>query len=161
MGPNNPWSPDWRPDESGARLRRIYVARRGAAVAGLLWIPVGLVATWQTVDRPDVALLIVVAGAAGVALLGAGLASATAGSIVDAIVAGVAMAVGVPVAAVASFLIAGAFLDFATDQADEVPSRILRFGVTAVLRVLPLVLLAVVSWVVIVRRYARRLGVKE
>jgi hypothetical protein len=160
MGPDNPWSPQWQPDESGQRFRRIFVARRGAAVAGLLWIPVALVATWQAGIRADVALLMVAAGSAGVALLGAGLAPAAVGSWIDAVVAGVAMAVGAPVAAVTSLLIAGWFLDLATDQANDVPSRILRLGVRAVVGVAPLVILAVVGWVVIVRRYAARLGLK-
>ena len=36
MGPDNPWSPAWRPDESGDRLRAIRAARRGAILAVLV-----------------------------------------------------------------------------------------------------------------------------
>lgn len=161
MGPNNPWSPDWRPDESGARLRRIYVARRGAAVAGLLWIPVSLVAARQANLPLDLGLLTVAVGSAGVALLGAGLAPAAIGSRIDAVVVGVAMALGAPIASVISLLITGAIIDALASSIEDLVIDILRSSVRAGVGVTPLVLLAVVGWVVIVRRYARRLGVKE
>ena len=158
MGPDNPWSPSWQPDESGQRFRRIFVARRGAAVAGLLWLPVALVATFQTGIRVDVALLIVAAGSAGVALLGAGLAPAAVGSLVDAVVVGIAMAIGAPVAAVTSLFIAAAIVDAAADEASGLAATVLRSGVNAAVSVAPLVAIAVVGWVIIVRRYAARLG---
>jgi hypothetical protein len=161
MGPNNPWSPEWRPDESGIRFRRIFIARRGAAAAGVLWIPVALVATWQARMPAEAMVLVVIAGSAGVALLGAGLANAAVGSRIDAIAVGVAMAIGAPVASVTSLVIAGFFLDFASDRVTDAPSAIVRGGVLAALGVAPLVVLAVSGWLVIVRRYAARLGVKE
>ena len=161
MGPNNPWSPDWRPDESGARLRRIYVARRGAAVAGLLWIPVALVAARQATLPPDIGLLMVAVGSAGVALLGAGLAPAAVGSRIDAVVVGFAMALGAPIAAVISLLIAGAIIDALAASIDDLVIDILRSSIRAGVSVAPLVLLAVGSWVAVVRRYAGRLGVTD
>jgi hypothetical protein len=160
MGPDDPWSAGWKPDDSGQRFRRIFVARRGAAVAGLLWIPVALVAVWQAGIRMDVALLVVAVGSAGVALLGAGLAPAAVGSLVDAVVVGVAMAVGAPVAAVTSLFIAAAILDAAADEANGLAATVLRGGVNAAVNVAPLVVIAVVGWVVIVRRYASRLGLR-
>ena len=39
MGPNNPWSPNWRPDPTGRRLVAIRAARRGALLAGIAYIP--------------------------------------------------------------------------------------------------------------------------
>jgi hypothetical protein len=160
MGPNDPWSPSWRPAKDDSRLRRILLARRGAAMAGLLWIPVALAATWQSGLRPELLVLIVVMGSAGVALLGAGLAPAAVGSLVDAAVVGVAMAIGAPVAAVTSMVIAGFIVDAALERVDDLPGTILRRGMLAAIAVAPLVALAVVGWLVSVRRYARRIGVK-
>ena len=160
MGPNDPWSPSWRPARDDSRLRRILLARRGAAMAGLLWLPVLIVATWQSGLWPELLVLVVTIGSAGVALLGAGLAPAAVGSLVDAAVVGVAMAIGAPVAAVTSLVIAGAIVDLAAEQIEDLPGTILRRGVLAAVAVAPLVVLAVVGWLVSVRRYAQRLGVK-
>jgi hypothetical protein len=160
MGPDDPWSPAWRPAPDDRRLRRILLARRGAALAGLLWVPVALVASWDSGLRPEVILLIVVFGSAGVALLGAGLAPAAVGSIVDATVVGVALAIGAPVAAVTSMVIAGAILDAALEPVTDLPGEILRRGVLAALGVAPLVILAVAGWLWSVRRYARRLRIQ-
>ena len=159
MGPDDPWSPAWRPDRDDSRLRRILLARRGAAMAGLLWVPVSLAATWQSGLRPELLVLIVVVGSAGVALLGAGLAPAAVGSLVDAAVVGVAMAIGAPVAAVTSMVIAGVIVDAALERIDDLPGMILRRGVLAAIGVAPLVVLAVAGWLWSVRRYARRLRV--
>jgi hypothetical protein len=160
MGPDDPWSPSWRPAPDDRRLRRILLARRGAALAGLLWLPVALVALWDSGLRPEVTVLVVVVGSAGVALLGAGLAPAAVGSLVDAAVVGIAMALGAPVAAVTSMVIAGAILDAALERIDDLPGEILRRGVLAAVAVAPLVVLAVVGWLFSVRRYAGRLGVE-
>ena len=160
MGPDDPWSPAWRPAPDDRRLRRILLARRGAALAGLLWVPVALVASWDSGLRPEVILLIVVFGSAGVALLGAGLAPAAVGSLVDAGVVGVALAIGAPVAAVTSMVIAGAILDAALEPVNDLPGEILRRGVLAALGVAPLVILAVAGWLWSVRRYARRLRIQ-
>ena len=160
MGPDDPWSPQWRPPRDDSRLRRILLARRGAAMAGLLWIPVALAATWQSGLRPELVVLIVVIGSAGVALLGAGLAPAAVGSLVDAVVVGIALGIGAPVAAVTSMVIAGAILDAALAPVDDLPGTILRRGILAATAVAPLVVLAVGGWLWSVRRYGRRLGVK-
>jgi hypothetical protein len=160
MGPNDPWSPSWRPARDDSRLRRILLARRGAALAGLLWLPVSLAATWQSGLRPELLVLVIVAGSAGVALLGAGLATAAVGSLVDAVVVGVAMAIGAPVAAVTSIVIAAAIVDLAAEQVEDLPGTVVRRGVMAALAVAPLVVLAVAGWLWSVRRYARRLRVK-
>jgi hypothetical protein len=160
MGPDDPWSPSWRPADDDSRLRRILLARRGAALAGLLWIPVALVASWDSGLRPELILLVVVIGSAGVALLGAGLAPAAVGSLVDAVVVGVAMAIGAPVAAVTSMVIAGAIVDAALERIDDLPGLIVRRGVMAAIAVAPLVVLAVAGWLFSVRRYARRLRIQ-
>ena len=56
-------------------------------------------------------MIAVLSGVAGVALLGAGLAPAALGSRIDAAVVGVAIAIGGPVAATASFVIWGWVID--------------------------------------------------
>ena len=55
----------------------------------------------------DVAMLVLAIGLPGVALLGAGLASAALGSRIDAVAVGIAFGVGCPVAAVTSIVIGG------------------------------------------------------
>jgi hypothetical protein len=160
MGPDDPWSPQWRPARDDSRLRRILLARRGAALAGLLWIPVALAATWSSGLPPEFVMLNVVVGSAGVALLGAGLAPAAVGSMVDAVVVGIALAIGAPVAAVTSMVIAGAIVDAALTDVDDLPGTILRRGILSAIAVAPLVVLAVGGWLWSVRRYGRRLRVK-
>ena len=160
MGPNDPWSPSWRPDKSGARLRIIRIARRGAALAGLLFVPVAVVAAWSAGLRPDIALVAVVVGSAGVALLGAGLTPAALGSRIDAAVVGVAMAIAAPVAAVTSMLIAGAIVDAAATAIDDLPATILRSGVLTAVRIAPLVAIASGLWVIGVRWIGRRVPVE-
>lgn len=161
MGPNDPWSPGWVPPTDDRRLRRILIARRGALLAGLLWVPVAVVAAWQADVRLDFALVIIAVGSAGVALLGAGLAPAAVGSRIDAAVVGVAMALGAPVAAVTSMVIAGAIAEALYEPVEGLPGAILRGGVLAAIETAPLVALAVVGWLWSVRRFARRLGVRE
>jgi hypothetical protein len=160
MGPNNPWSPNWRPDATGARLAAIRTARRGAALAGVLFIPVAFVAI-QAVDvGPAMAGAVIVTGVGGVALLGAGLAPAAMGTRVDALAVGLAMAVGAPVAAVTSLVIAGFIGDLLAAMGRRGPTEFaamaLQLGVAAAVLVAPLVAIAAAGWVVGVRRVGDR-----
>ena len=155
MGPNNPWSPNWRPDPTGRRLVAIRAARRGALLAGIAYIPLGAAALAFAEQPRELALLALAVGLPGVALLGAGLAPATLDSRIDAVVAGVAFAIGSPVAAVTSIVI-GAFVisAFANGGAD-LAGPLLRAGVTTALGIAPLVALAAALWVLAVRRLSR------
>src|SRR6476619_2526163 len=124
MGPNNPWSPDWRPDTTGRRLATIRLMRWGALIAAILYLLVGVgaavvefgdqAATGIRVDlgvsAGTIAAVVAIVGLPGVALLGAGLAPTTIGSRIDACVAGIALAIGAPVAAVTSMVITGFFV---------------------------------------------------
>jgi hypothetical protein len=169
MGPANPWSPNWRPDPTGRRLVAIRSSRRGAFWAVLLLWPLVLLAAFTTpgaTDLPDARLVVLVAALSwpGLALLGAGLAPAAVGSRVDAAVAGIALAIGAPVAAITSALIGvGIFLaiynagDFEylprlpSDFTGTVLGLTIRLGVLGALRVAPLVAVAVGAWLVVVR----------
>jgi hypothetical protein len=161
MGPSNPWSPDWRPDPTGGRLSTIRVARRGSFLAAAIYLPIGVVAAALTasplVGLPanlagPIATIAVLSGLAGVALLGAGLAPAALGSKVDATVVGFALAIGAPVAATASFVIWGWVIDSWMGESSDVAAPFLRAGVSAAIRVAPLVAIGAGAWVVIVRR---------
>ena len=156
MGPDDPWSPQWNPDDGRERFVRILVARRGALLAAAVWVPVALVATWRAAIAPPTIVTIIVVGSAGVALLGAGLTPAAIGSRIDAVVAGIALGIGAPVAAVTSAIIAGVIIDAAFGQVDDLPATILRTGVLAAVAVAPLVAVAAAGWVIGVRRYAAR-----
>jgi hypothetical protein len=97
------------------------------------------------------------------ALLGAGLTSAALGTPSTAASAGLAMGVGVPVAAVTSAMI-GAFVlvgmgGAVSGQMDgaDVAGALLRIGVTAAVRISPLIAIASVIWVLLVRRLGRPL----
>jgi hypothetical protein len=165
-----PWSPNWRPDPTGRRLAAMRVARRGGLLAGLIFTPlVGLTVELTLGGTPIVPGLddaewmaapvaIALLCAPGLALLGAALAGSTLGSRVDAAVTGVAMVVGVPVAAVISAII-GAFIvvafKFGVGDATDFIGAVLRAGVTAALRISPLVALGAAGWVVLVRRFGR------
>ena len=160
MGPANPWSPNWRPDPTGRRLVAIRSSRRGAFWAGLLLWPLVLIAVVTTHVPDDLTVdpraMILVAGLSwpGLALLGAILAPTAIGTRSDAFVAAVALGVGAPVAAIISALIAvtiiliisstGAFLGAALGLT-------IRLGVLGAMRFAPLVAIAVVAWVVVVR----------
>lgn len=160
MGPDNPWSPNWRPDPTGGRLIAIRAARRGALLAGILYLPTGAIAlVMSSIAMTDeIRLLVLVIGLPAVALLGAGLAPATIGSRIDAVVAGVALAIGAPVAAVTSILIGALVVDiFAAPNVDLV-GPLLRGGVMAAVGVAPLVALASAAWVLAVRRLSRPPG---
>jgi hypothetical protein len=153
---------DWRPDTTGRRLAAIRIARRGALLAATLFAPIGLLATsfLPTVEPAGApvgaAVIAGFAGLAGVALLGAGLAPAALGSRIDAVAVGVAMAIGVPVAAVTSALI-GSFISGSLlggfDQGADLAGKMLRAGVTDATRTAPLVILASTIWVLVVRRW--------
>jgi hypothetical protein len=154
MGPDDPWSPGWRPDESGERLRTIQAMRRGSVLAGLAYLPVAVAVALVSPLPQPLGIAALVVGLPGVALLGAGLTPAAAGSRLEAAFAAVAFGIGIPVAAVTSLLI-GAFLVgvFAEGEVD-LTAPILRAGVSAAATVAPAIALAAALWVAIVRRVA-------
>ncbi len=138
----------------------IRAARRGAYLAAAIYLPIALVAAALAASPLEAmpagmtgpfALIIVLSGAAGVALLGAGLAPAALGSRIDAAVVGLAIAIGGPVAATASLLIWGWLMD-SWLVAQIVAAQFLRAGVSAAIQVAPLVALGAATWVVILRR---------
>jgi hypothetical protein len=96
----------------------------------------------------------------GVALLGAGLTSAARGTRGSAVSAGLAIGVGVPVAAVTSAII-GVFVVVAfadgVGSATAAVGVVIRQGVTAAERIWPLIVLGAGAWVVLVRRLTRPL----
>ena len=159
-----PWDPNWRPDPTGRRLVAIRAARRGALLAAVIFgglvLVAALVAPPLASSTPGVDLaagvVIAVASLPALALLGAGLTSAALGSRSSAASAGLAMAVGAPVAAVTSAMIC-TFVVIALFHLDglDAAGRILRGGVSAAVRIAPLIALGSVGWVVILRR---RLG---
>ena len=157
-----PSSPHWEPDPTGQRLAMIRASRRGAVFSSLLFAPVVLAATAVTPPEgfgaPDGAGLWALAmSLPGLALLGAALTPAALGSRASAASAGLAMGVGVPVAAVASAMI-GVYLFVAMlkgfDAAGMAAGLVLRDGVIAATWVAPLIALASLLWVLAVRRWA-------
>jgi hypothetical protein len=161
MGPSNPWSPNWRPDPTRGRLLTIRVASRGAYLAAAIYLPIAAVAAFLAVTpvttlpsslTTPIAMMAVLSGVAGVALLGAGLAPAALGSKIDAIVVGLAIAVGAPVAATASFVIWGWVIDSWFGEQADLAAPFLRAGVSAAMHVAPLVAIGAASWVILVRR---------
>lgn len=105
---------------------------------------------------PPASALAGLAGIAGVALLGAGLAPAAVGSRIDGAVVGLALGLGVPVAAVTSALIGTYLAGFAIDGVDEggrLAAQVLRGGVNGAIRLSPLIAIASTVWVVVVRRW--------
>lgn len=165
MGPTDPWSANWRPDPTGQRLARIRTARRGAVFAVIAYIPVAIavvvtdpLSAASVVVAPGVVIpvaALLCAGIPGVGLLGAGLAPAALGSRIDAAVAGLAFAVGAPVAAVTSLVITGFIADAFVAPETAFALDVLRAGVSAAIRVAPLVALVAALWVIAVRRFAR------
>jgi hypothetical protein len=164
-----PWDPNWRPDPTGRRLVAIRAARRGALAAAVIFGALEIVATVVAVPtdsmvegaRPFLGFGLALFSLPAIALLGAGLTSAALGTPPTAASAGLAMAVGVPVAAVTSAMI-GAFVlvglgGAASGQMDgaDVASVLLRTGVTAAVRISPLIAIASVAWVLLVRRLGR------
>ena len=161
MGPSNPWSPNWQPDPTGRRLLTIRAARRGAFLAAGIYLPIAVVAAFLAVTpvttlptslTTPITMMAVVSGIAGVALLGAGLAPAALGSKVDALVVGIALAIGAPVAATASFVIWGWVIDSWLSEQADIAAPLLRAGVTAAMHVAPLVAIGAAVWVILVRR---------
>jgi hypothetical protein len=153
MGPNNPWSPSWRPDPSGSRLASIRIAKRGAVLASIGYIAVGAaIVLLGTAPRTLTAAALAV-GLPGVALLGAGLAPAAIGSAVDGLVVGVAMAIGAPVAAVTSLVIGAFIIDAAASS--DFSGLILRASMSAAIGAAPLVAIVSALWVLGIRRLHR------
>lgn len=157
----DPQSPSWRPDPTGHRLATIRMARRGALLAAVLFAPIGAVgmATLPTMDpleTPLASVLAGLAGLAGVALLGAGLAPAALGSRIDGLVVGLALGIGVPVAAVTSALIGTFMAESALRGVDDgatLAGHLLRAGVGGATQLAPLIALASAFWVVVIRRW--------
>jgi hypothetical protein len=164
-----PWDPNWRPDPTGRRLVAIRAARRGALAAAVIFGSLEVVATIASIplDSPlsgvssTVGLLLALFSLPALALLGAGLTSAALGTPPTAASAGLAMGVGVPVAAVTSAMI-GAFIlvglaGTSMGHADgaDVAGVLLRTGVTAAVRISPLIAIGSVVWVLLVRRLGR------
>jgi hypothetical protein len=163
MGPTNPWAPNWRPDPTGHRAVAIRSSRRGALWAGLLLWPLVLLATFTTPGALDQAwdprqiALIAALSWPGLALLGAGLAPAALGSRIDAVVAGLALAIGAPIAAITSTMISVAIVVGLLSQdlgvgVGEAIGTTIRLGVLGAVRFAPLVAAAVVVWVFAVRQ---------
>jgi hypothetical protein len=163
-----PWDPNWRPDPTGRRLQGMRAARRGALLAAVIFgflVGVASVVGLSTVGSLfglDVMIGAIVAGFSlpGVALLGASLTSAARGTGASAVSAGLAIGVGVPVAAVTSamigvFVVAGLFDGLGSGTA--VAGVVLRQGVTAAERIWPLIVFGAAAWVVLVRRLTRPL----
>jgi hypothetical protein len=143
----------------------IRSSRRGAFWAGLLLWPLVLLATVTTPGVPNgIEPRHVLAVAAltwpGLALLGASLAPAAVGSRIDAVVAGVALGLGAPIAALTSILISvalvAAVFDTAGVELGDAVGTTIRLGVLGALRFAPLVALAVVLWLLLVRRFVTR-----
>jgi hypothetical protein len=139
----------------------IQMSRRGGLLAAVLFAPIGAVgmATLPAIDplaTPMASVLAGLAGLAGVGLLGAGLAPAAIGSRIDGFVVGLALGIGVPVAAVTSALIgtflAGAALD-GVDVGSRLAGQVLRSGVGGAVRLAPLIAAGSAVWVVVVRRW--------
>jgi len=159
MGPANPWSPNWRPDPTGRRLVAIRSSRRGALWAGVLLWPLVLLATLTTpgaMDQANFRQMVLVAALSwpGLALLGAGLAPAALGSRIDAVVAGVALGVGAPIAAITSILIGVAIIALLSSTGagtGEALGMTIRLGVLGAIRFAPLVAIAVTVWLFVVR----------
>lgn len=156
MEPDNPWSPNRRPDETGERLRFIRAARRGALLAVVAYLPVGWLAATVAPAPIDAALAAAAVGIPGVALLGAGLTPSTLDSRAWAAISGLAFAIGAPVAAVTSLVIAGFVLDSFIGNSARFGGPILRGAVLAATGVVPAVAVASALWVIAVRRFSLR-----
>ena len=130
-----------------------------ALMLGGVTVIAGAVAP-EAAGRPlTVPIAIAVMAIPALALLGAGLAPTAIGSRVDAVVVGVALAIGAPVAAALSTGIA-VFVVLATSDLDEFAGsalgEVIRMGVASALRVAPLLAVVAVLWVIAVRSLERR-----
>ena len=137
------------------------MARRGAWLAAAIYLPIAAVAAALAADPvttlptsywAPLATIAVLSGVAGVALLGAGLTPAALGSRIDAVVVGIAMAIGAPVAATASLVIWGWVIDSWMGESADLAAPFLRAAVLAAVQVAPLVALGAAAWVMILRR---------
>jgi hypothetical protein len=137
------------------------MARRGGLLAAVLFAPIGaagmaMLPAIEPLLTPPASALAGLAGIAGVALLGAGLAPAVVGSRIDGAVVGLALGLGVPVAAVTSALI-GTYLAGSAihgfDEGGRLAGQVLRSGVSGAIRLSPLIALASTVWVVLIRRW--------
>ncbi len=172
----SPNDPNWEPDPTGQRLAAIRATRRGAFAAGAYFGFVVAIAIWiappEGLGAPNGAgVWAFVMSLPGLALLGASLTPAALGSRWSAASAGLAIGVGAPVAAVASAMLGTFVLTSLVLAMDPTPTRdaigtaadmaglVLRDGVIAAARVSPLIVIASVSWVVVVRRWANPAGV--
>lgn len=157
-----PWDPNWRPDPTGRRMIAIRVARRAAFASALIFGALVIVAALVSHPLPAragadlfVGVVLALFSLPALALLGAGLTSAALGSRASAVSAGLAMGVGVPVAAVTSAMIGVLLLIGIVPGAGDgmnAAGMVLRSGVTAAVRISPLIALASVAWVLLVRR---------
>ena len=161
-----PWDPNWRPDPTGERLEGMRVARRGAIASAVIFgmlvaIAVALAPPFPSTTPelgPFAGAIVAMFSLPGLALLGAGLTSATLGSRSSAVSAGLAIGIGSPVAAVTSAMIGAFFLVGLVGGAKEggdVAGTLLRVGVTAAVRISPLIAVGSTGWVLLVRRFGR------
>src|SRR5436190_12668264 len=159
-----PWDPNWRPDPTGRRLAGMRAARRGAlaaaAIFGSLVVVAAVIAPPLTSNVPQLELpggaMVALFSLPGLALLGAGLTSAALGSRLSAASAGLAIGIGSPVAAVTSamigaFIIVGIFSG--ASRGGDAAGTLLRAGVTAAVRISPLIAIGSAGWVMLVRRF--------
>jgi len=121
----------------------------------------GIVAP-EAAGRPlTVPVAIALMAIPALALLGAGLAPTAVGSRVDAVVVGVALAIGAPVAAALSTAIA-VFFVLAMSDFDELAgpavAEVIRMGVVSASRVAPLLAVVALMWVLVVRHLDRRIS---
>ncbi|MBA3234813.1 MAG: hypothetical protein H0T59_02320 [Chloroflexi bacterium] len=158
-----PWDPNWRPDPTGQRLIAIRASRRGAITSAVLFGGLEFVSVMAApppiaaVPRDEllVALVITLFSIPALALLGAALTSAALGSRASAASAGLAIGVGVPVAAVASVMIGGFIVGGIAggfERGADVAGDVLTTGVTAAVRISPLIAIAATGWAIVVRR---------
>jgi hypothetical protein len=133
-----------------------------AVIFGGLVLVAALVAPPLASTTPGVELaagvIIAFASLPALALLGAGLTSAALGSRSSAASAGLAMALGAPVAAVTSAMICTFLVGLAPVHINslEAAGRVLRVGVSAAVRIAPLIALGSAGWVVLLRRLGPR-----
>lgn len=146
----------------------MHAARRGAVVSAFIFgalvivaVGAGLAAIGTTPGLDvGIGFLVALLSLPGLALLGAGLTSAARGTHGSAISAGVAIGVGVPVAAVTSAII-GVFVASSLlggfQTGTDLAGVVLRQGVLAAERIWPLLALGAAGWLVLVRRVTRPL----
>lgn len=142
----------------------MYAARRGAFAATVIFGSLVVIAAVITTPftssvpplDPQARAMVALFSLPGLALLGAGLTSAALGSRSSAASAGLAIGIGSPVAAVTSAMI-GAFIVVGVfsgaSRGGDVAGTLLRVGVTAAVRISPLIAIGSAGWVMLVRRF--------